>query len=216
MACTARGCDSCASRAAEVVSASHSMCVLMVQVASRLTVSQWPITRAPQKHFDVLQARVAMWEHVRRWRGSHACSVRDERALYARGRVQGAARRARAWRWRGRGSGEARCAHRNREIGKSGNRETHGAHTGTAMRPRIFSTLSSCSRRKDKASAASRPASCTWSSRSWTRYILHSIATRSDVCTLVYGRLACWWVLTDRGRTGHNLESDLFSPPGGF
>ena len=109
MACTARGCDSCASRAAEVVSASHSMCVLVVQVASRLTVSQWPITRAPQKHFDVLQARVAMWEHVRRWRGSHACSVHDERALHARGRVQrvqGAARRAWAWQWRG----EARCA----------------------------------------------------------------------------------------------------------
>ena len=110
MACTARGCDSCASRAAEVVSASHSMCVLVVQVASRLTVSQWPITRAPQKHFDVLQARVAMWEHVRRWRGSHACSVCDERALHARARVEGAEQRARAWQWRGRGVGEGRCA----------------------------------------------------------------------------------------------------------
>ena len=53
MACTARGCDARASRAAEVVSASHSVCVLMVQVASRLMVSQWPMTRAPQKHFDV-------------------------------------------------------------------------------------------------------------------------------------------------------------------
>ena len=45
----------------------------------------------------------------------------------------------------------------NREIGKSGNRETHGAHKGNAMRPRIFSTHSSCSRRKDKASAAYSP-----------------------------------------------------------
>ena len=72
---------------------------------------------------------------------------------------------------RGRGGGEDEAvakpgAHiRNREIGKSGlrdfgksgNRETHGAHKGNAMRPRIFSTHSSCSRRKDKASAAYSP-----------------------------------------------------------
>ena len=40
------------------------------------------------------------------WRGAHAWCVRDERALHACARVQGAGQRVRAWQWRG----EARCA----------------------------------------------------------------------------------------------------------
>ena len=39
------------------------------------------------------------------WRGAHAWCVRDERALHACARVQGAEQRAQAWQWRG----EARC-----------------------------------------------------------------------------------------------------------
>ena len=44
--------------------------VLSMPARGRPTASQWPVTRAPQKHFDV-QARVAVCEHVRWWRGSH-------------------------------------------------------------------------------------------------------------------------------------------------
>jgi hypothetical protein len=40
---------------------------------------------------------------ARRWRGSHACSVRVERAVHACARVQGAGQRAQAWQWRGEG-----------------------------------------------------------------------------------------------------------------
>ena len=47
---------------------------------------------------------------VHGWRGAHAWCVRDERALHACARVQGAGQRVRAWQWRGRGVGECRCS----------------------------------------------------------------------------------------------------------
>ena len=40
--------------------------VLSMPARGRPTASQWPVTRAPQKHFDV-QVRVAVCEHVRWW-----------------------------------------------------------------------------------------------------------------------------------------------------
>ena len=68
-------------------------------------VSQWPVTRAPQKHFDV-QARVAVCEHVGRRRGSHACGACVSSVFCTRVVVCEAQGGERGRGTRGRGSGE--------------------------------------------------------------------------------------------------------------
>ena len=78
--------------------------VLSMPARGRPTASQWPVTRAPQKHFDV-QARVAVCEHVRWWRGSHTRAACVSSVFWTRVIVCEAQSSERERGTRGRGSG---------------------------------------------------------------------------------------------------------------